>query len=146
MIILGIFKDLVEKMDNMQERMWNFSGEMAISFLKLGQESLESQRAQQGEKGPIQQGCDSVPRAVTTYPLPCSCAPYYTCVFVVANCGKRKIKQKKKQNKEKKAKAYKHVLVWRNQWHKKPGSQLNPGFTSFSLGIRYICDSVQSTQ
>ena len=46
MIMLGIFKDLVEKMDNMQEQMWNFSGEMAISFLKLGQESLESQRDQ----------------------------------------------------------------------------------------------------
>lgn len=42
MIILGIFKDLVEKMDNMQERMWNFSGEMALSFKVGAGESRES--------------------------------------------------------------------------------------------------------
>jgi len=46
MTLLSIFKDLLGKNGNMQEQMWNFSGEIAISFLKLGHESLESERNQ----------------------------------------------------------------------------------------------------
>lgn len=46
MTLLGIFKDLLEKNGNMKEQMWNFSGEIAISFLTLRQESLESERIQ----------------------------------------------------------------------------------------------------
>lgn len=47
MITLCLFKDLVEKMDNMQEQVWDFSREMGTFFyFKVGAgESRKSKRS-----------------------------------------------------------------------------------------------------
>ena len=96
----------------MQEQMWNFSGEIEISFLKLRQESLESEKVSRLRNRDV----ISDPRAVPSYLVPCFCAPCCTCVFMVANYGKTKINKNQNQSKPKNA----HIGC-RNLGHRKRG-------------------------
>lgn len=137
-ILLSIFKDPLEKMNSIQEQMWNFSREMGTFFKSRGRGFWKVKEISRQRKMVLYKDvtCDS--GELSVYSLWCFSAPYCECVVHSCYLWGEKITNKRQKKKKQSLQTVSELEKSVAQKARLIGKKKKPGFTSFSfaLGMR----------